>query len=260
MRLETDPDVSAKPSLLPKVWRWLWQPVDFWRAMEVLGLWTAAAVGVAAIHSANEDSRQQVSAMRDQLRTMSGQLDEMQEESRAWIGPASLSLVAKDRDEPLRVNIGYRNFGRQPATFVRASSTGSFVAMDPGKRIEDLAGWKVPAVFDPKSQCKRTSSYTTEYPGDIFLSFEGGVSKANQLSDDQGHQVSFQTLLDGVAQKHELYVVYGCFTYVAGQKHEFTTFCAMLDPTSSNNMDLSTWKLAFCPFGNDNGEDKAAKE
>jgi hypothetical protein len=258
MRLETD--VSPKPSWLSKVWRWLWQPVDFWRGMEVLGLWVAAAVGVAAIHSSNRDSREQVSAMRDQLRTMSGQLSEMQEESRAWVGPASVVLVAKDRDEPLRVSVGYRNFGRQPATFVRVSSTGSFIAMDPGKRIEDLAGWKEPAVFDPKSQCKRISSYTTAYPGDVILSFEGGVSKDNQLSDDKGHQVSFQTLLDGVTHKRELYVVYGCFTYVAGGQHEFTTFCVMLDSTGSNNADMSTWRLAFCPFGNDDGEDKPAKE
>jgi hypothetical protein len=35
----------------------------------------------------------------------------------------------------------------------------------------------------------------------------------------------------------------------------------MLDPTTGNNTsDLSTWKVVFCPYGNDNGEDKAEKE
>lgn len=230
-------------------------PTDFWRAMEVLGLWAAAAVGLAAIIYSTRDSTEQVGAMRDQLQAMSGQLDEMRQEGRPWIGPASAALVPKDRGEPLRVSIGYRNFGRQPATFVRYMSTGSFLAMDPlGKPIEDLSGWKEPKVFNPLAQCETTSSYVTVYPGDVPLAFEGGVSKNFQLAAEKGQNVSFQSLLDGVTQKRELYVFYGCFTYMAGVKYEFTTFCLVLDPATSSNTDLSTWKLAFCPHGNENGE------
>ena len=136
------------------------QAVGFWRAMEVFGLWAAAGVGLAAIYFSTRDSGEQVTAMRDQLQAMSGQLDEMQQEGRPWIGPSSPALAAKDRDEPLRINMGYRNFGRQPATFVRNNSTGSFLAMGPGQRIEDLSGWKDPKAFNPRALCETTSSYT----------------------------------------------------------------------------------------------------
>ena len=231
------------------------QPVDFWRSMEVAGLWAAALVGLGAIYFSTRDSGEQVRAMRDQLHTMSGQLDEMQQESRAWIGPVTAALVAKDRNEPLRVSIGYRNFGRQPATFVRNASRWSYLAIDPpGKRIEDLSGWKDSKLFNARSGCETTSSYTTVYPGDVPLTIEGGVSKDSQIMNDSGQNVSFQSLLDGITRKLTLYMVHGCFTYIAGGKLEFTTFCLMLDPATNNNTDLSTWKLSFCPYGNDNGE------
>ena len=55
MRLETDLDEKPKPRSLSKLGRWLRKPVGFWRAMEVLGLWVAAAVGVAAINSSNQE-------------------------------------------------------------------------------------------------------------------------------------------------------------------------------------------------------------
>jgi hypothetical protein len=68
------------------------EPVGFWRAMEVLGLWAAVLVGLSAIYFSTRDSgeqvgtmREQLRAMRDQLRTMSGQLDEMQIDARPWL-------------------------------------------------------------------------------------------------------------------------------------------------------------------------------
>jgi hypothetical protein len=54
---------------------------------------------------------------------------------------------------------------------------------------------------------------------------EAGVPKDSQVTTGDGQNVSFQALRDGVTQKHQLYVVYGCFTYLAGGKHQFTTFC-----------------------------------
>jgi hypothetical protein len=69
------------------------EPVGFWRAMEVLGLWAAAGIGLVAIISSSRDSGEQVGAMRDQLRAMSGQLAEMQQEGRAWLGPVAARLA-----------------------------------------------------------------------------------------------------------------------------------------------------------------------
>jgi hypothetical protein len=240
------------------------QPVGFWRAMEVLGLWAAAGVGLAAIIYSTRDSTEQVGALRDQLKVMSGQLDEMQQEGRPWVGPASAALVPKDRGEPLRVNVGYRNYGRQPATFVRNAHTWTWLAIDPpGKRIEDLGGWKDPKAFNPRAACETTSPHITVYPGDVTLAIEAGASMGTQRMNDKGQIISFQTVLDGIKQKVALYVVYGCFTYIVGERTQFTTFCLMWDPTINNDTDLSAWKPAFCPYGNDNGEltqDEANKQ
>lgn len=223
------------------------EPVDFWRVMEVLGLWAAAGVGLSAIFVSARDAK-------DQLQAIRGQLDEMQQEGRPWIGPAGAAPVTKDRGEPLKASIFYRNFGRQPATFVRNSSTYSILAMEPAKQIEDLSGWKDPKVFDQSALCGITASYTTVYPGDLTLAIEAGASKDTQFRNSVGQQFSFQSILDAITQKRELYLVHGCFTYVAGGKREFTTFCVMFDPRVSNGTDLSTWKMTICPYGNDNGE------
>ena len=68
------------------------QPVDFWRAMEVLGLWAAALVGLGAIYFSTRDAGEQVGTTRDQLKAMSEELDEMQQEGRAWVGPSEVAL------------------------------------------------------------------------------------------------------------------------------------------------------------------------
>jgi hypothetical protein len=228
------------------------QPVDFWRAMEVLGLWAAALVGLGAIYVSTRDAGEQVGTMRDQLKAMSGQLDEMQQEGRPWIGPVSMAHVPK---EPLKIEIDYRNFGRRPATFVRNASTWSWLGINPpGARTEDLSGWKDPKVFNPRASCETSSPHTTVYPGDGTLATQEGASRDSQIKDESGQNVSYQTLLDGITHEKSVYVVFGCFTYIVGGKGEFTTFCFMLDPTiNDNNADPSTWRLAFCPYGNDNG-------
>ena len=58
--MKQDPDENVKTSPLSKVWRRLCQPVDFWRAMEVLGLWIAAGVGLLAINYSTRDSGRSV--------------------------------------------------------------------------------------------------------------------------------------------------------------------------------------------------------
>jgi hypothetical protein len=231
------------------------QPVDFWRAMEVFGLWVAALVGLGAIYVSSRDAGEQVGTMRDQLKAMSGQLNEMQQEGRPWIGPVSMAHVPA---EPLRIEIDYRNFGRQPATFVRNAGRWTWLGINPrGARTEDLSGWKDPKVFNPRASCETRSPHTTVYPGDRTLAIELGAARDSQIKDGNGQSVSYEALNDGIAHGQGVYIVFGCFTYIVGGKGEFTTFCFMLDPTINNNSnktDLSGWQLAFCPYGNDNGE------
>jgi hypothetical protein len=230
------------------------EPVGFWRAMEVFGLWAAAGVGLVAIYFSTKDSGAQVGTMRDQLQTMSGQLDEMQQEGRAWVGPIGVALVSKDRDEPLRVTLSYRNYGKQPAAFTRNSTIGAINQLLAGKQIEELPWWKDPKLFNPRSLCQTSSSSQTLYPADNpGYSVEGGPTKDAQFIV-AGDPVSIQSVLAEVTQRHLLYLFYGCLTYVAGGKTQFTSYCFMLDPRTSSNADIYTWRFLTCPYGNDDGE------
>jgi hypothetical protein len=262
MRLE-DGNPRATSSSRYRAWlikfgRWLRQPVDFWRAMEVMGLWTAAGVGLLAIHYSTRDAGEQVKAMREQLHAMSGQLDEMQQEGRAWLGPVGAHLVNKNPEEPLKISLAYRNFGKQPAAFVRNRTGAALLTMKSGEEIEQLPGWKDPKVFNPRSLCQTESSSITVYPSETYTSIEGGVTKQTPAKEPTGAETLVSTVVDEIVREQALYVFFGCFTYFSAGKAEYTTFCIMLDPRTSNNShDLSMWQFPFCPYGNDNGEDKA---
>jgi hypothetical protein len=191
--------------------------------------------------------------MRDQLRTMSGQLDEMQQEGRAWIGPTGVVLVSKDRNEPLRATLSYRNFGKQPAAFVRNMLSASTNALIAGKQIEELPWWKDPKLFNPRSLCQTVSTSQTLYPSDTGYNVEGGPSEDHPFTGPGG-SVSIQSVLAEVTQRHLLYLVSGCFTYISGGKPQFTAYCFMLDPRASPNADAYAWRFLTCPYGNDDGE------
>jgi hypothetical protein len=249
MELETEPE-----GWLTAIWRWLWLPVDFWRAMEVIGLWTAAVVGLLAIYYSTRDAGEQVKMMRGQLKAMSGQLDEMQQEGRPWVGPIGVALVSKDRNEPLRVTLSYRNFGRQPATFVRNQSNVMAPTMEPWNRIEDSSWWKDPKWPSPRSLCQTTSEPQTIYPTNQGYNVEAGADASNPLLFLPGVPMPIQSAVDAITQREFLFIFKGCFTYVVGKKHAFTAYCFMLDPRTSPTADMHAWRFLTCPYGNEDGE------
>jgi hypothetical protein len=230
------------------------EPADFWRVMEVLGLWLAAGVGVAAIVYSRLDSAEQVGAMRDQLKAMSGQLDEMQQEGRAWVGPVGVALLSKDRNEPLKVTLSYRNFGRQPATFVRNQNMVMARTMEPWNRIGESSWWKDPKWPSSRSLCETTTEPQTIYPTNEGYNAEAGADASNPLILQPGVPLSIQYAVDAITQRQFLFVIKGCFTYVVGKKHAFTAYCFMLDPRTSPTADMHAWRFLTCPYGNEDGE------
>ena len=237
--------------------------MDFWRAMEVLGLWVAAAVGVAAINSSNQDLREQASlmrdqlhAMRDQLQTMSGQLNEMQEEGRPWVGPVAASLEHKDDvEEPLRILLAYRNFGRQPATHVLLRGAARFPPLQAGVDIAALPFWKDKKQFDPSALCNaetslRNDTPVTLYPSDNPITTGFGVTKDRPIVDNHNVAVPISAVVNDIVNRRLLYVFYGCMSYTGQGKPQGTLFCMMLDPRTNNGSDISTWKINYCPYGN----------
>ncbi len=67
-----------------------------WKRAEVIGLWAAAFVGVAAVCIGSRDANQQRKVMHDQLTTMQGQLNEMRSEQRPWMSISHASVVNDD--------------------------------------------------------------------------------------------------------------------------------------------------------------------
>jgi hypothetical protein len=95
--------------------------------------------------------------------------------------------------------------------------------------------------------------FQTLYPTDTGYNAEGGPDEDHPLTGLDG-PVSTQSVFSEVAQKHILYLVSGCFTYVSGGKLQFTVYCFMLDPRTSPNADVYAWRFLTCPYGNDDGE------
>lgn len=82
--------------------------------LEILGLWAAAAVGLAAIVSGNHDAHEQ----RD---VMQGQLRRMQKDGRPWVG---INIIQNDpiikAGQEFKIVPWLQNFGKSPALHVKA--------------------------------------------------------------------------------------------------------------------------------------------
>jgi hypothetical protein len=208
------------------------EPVGFWRAMEVLGLWAAAGVGVAAIVYSRLDSAEQLGTMRGQLHAMSGQLEEMQAEGRPWVGPVGVELEHKDDvEEPLRFLLAYRNFGRQPATNVILHRAASFPQLPAGVEESALPFWKDKKQFDPDALCSgKTPSLTddgpiTLYPSDNPITTSFGVTKDRPVVDNSNMPVPVRAIFSNLVNKRLMYVFYGCLSYTSQGKPQETHFC-----------------------------------
>src|SRR5271170_4885001 len=101
--------------------RWIFEKLEHYHGV-VLAIATVV-IAWLTWSLAVDSSRQagiadgQLDAMRTQQTIMQGQLDAMKQESRAWVGPSKIYFVdPNNNEEPLKVLIEYRNFGRTPAT------------------------------------------------------------------------------------------------------------------------------------------------
>ena len=200
--------------------------------------------------------RDQLHAMRDQMQTMSGQLNEMQEEGRPWVGPVGASLAhANDPEEPLKISFSYRNFGRQPATHVLLRSGARFLPLQNGVDIAALSFWKDKKQFDLDALCGGKNSLhndtpVTLYPSDNPLITGIGVTKDRPVTDINNLPTPISSVVTEVVNKRLLYIFYGCLAYTGQGKPQGTPFCMMLDPRTNNSSNLSAWTINYCPYGN----------
>ena len=230
MRLETDPDENAKPSPLSKLGLWLRRPGDLGRTLEVLGLWVAAAVGVAAINSSGQNSREQVGAMRDQLKAMSGQLDEMQEEGRPWakIDLHTANFPPFDPTGPataIPVVATITNVGKSPLFGAKIRSW-PFI---PGISGEDFfVAWKKDcAKFRTEDRGDPWDQGAFLFPGDNFT--DGNLMVGPQMPGISQKTLGMVKAWSDGRRVISIYV-YGCINYsfTAGGKVHQTRFLVQM--------------------------------
>ena len=225
------------------------EPVDFWRALEVFGLWAAAGVGLIAIIVSSHNSR-------DQLTAMNGQLSAMQEEGRAWVGLVGANLVdGTSPKEPLKAKLLYSNFGRQPATNVGNYYESTFATINNGENNDnysELPFWKDADKFNTKMACDKateSSNKLTLFPSHIDYYIEAGAKEGASITVND-KPASASDAADLINAKRILYVIYGCFAYVTHNTVELTNWCVMIGQIKENE------QFAFCPYGNYPTEEK----
>jgi hypothetical protein len=86
-----------------------------WQHAEVIGLWLAAAVGIAAVWIASHDAHKQAKIMQ-------GQLDEMHIDQRAWVyvdPPVVVEpiTISAGRNWQITIKFTFHNIGHLPALF-----------------------------------------------------------------------------------------------------------------------------------------------
>src|SRR5271168_1509032 len=97
-------------------------------------------------------AKSQAAAAKDQVTAMQGQLAEMRDEQRPWVGPFRIYLAdPSNNEEPLKVIVEYRNFGRTPAIHVQHHGGMTLPPITIQNAITQLPFWKDKAEFNPSA-------------------------------------------------------------------------------------------------------------
>ena len=215
------------------------------KKLEIAGLFLAAGVGLVAILASALDSAEQ----RD---VMQGQLNAMEQEGRAWVGPSKVYLEdPNSNEEPLKVITEYRNFGRTPATHVQHHGGAILPPITVKNAIKQLHFWNDKAKFNPSSLCgidTNSVSDFTAYPSNFDYTTDVGVEKNTVLTNKINNApIPIEDIISQIRTNQILYVVFGCFTYTTFEATISKTWCAFLNPDAGES-PLSKRHFVFCPY------------
>jgi hypothetical protein len=240
---------------------------------ETLGLWVAAAVGVAAILVSTHDSDQQRTVMEAQQTAMQGQLDEMKAtgaqtnqmieankqlaeaagkqaqaaidsaktaqenmvaSQRAWVGPRNAkSPTGPEMEKDLNIVVEYQNTGREPALDA-IYDADVFVSSN----VDDTSGELTKRIESFLSKCK--IRWVPTQKGVVFPS--GSTGSAYELNYTLSAGEIDQDVLDG----KKSVIVDGCFVYKSAGGIHRSSFCYFFN---SKKTKPSNWSI--CTVGND---------
>jgi hypothetical protein len=163
-----------------------------------------------------------------------GQLEEMREERRAWVGPISAGFQngLPQTGSPATVSVQYHNTGREPATDVFSDLSPYLVTL-----TEDLEGIPTAHIAQYVTKCRTMQPIIgaqTVFPTTGFSAYTAG-------------RVIEELLIDwNVLYGTSFLYVTGCYVYnTLGVTHR-TSFCFWFQ--NGPKMTAQSW--AFCPTGN----------
>ena len=202
-----------------------------------------------------EAAKSQAAAAKDQVTAIQGQLSEMRDEQRPWVGPFRIYLAdPSNNEEPLKVIVEYRNFGRTPAMHVQHHGGVTLPPISIQSAIPQLQFWKNKEEFNPSALCwadKNSTSDSTAYPSDVSYATDVGIEKNTVLTNRINNvPIPIDGFLSQILTNKNLYVVFGCFTYRTFDTTFYKTWCAFLNP-DKGEAPISKRQFMFCPYGNE---------
>jgi hypothetical protein len=163
-----------------------------------------------------------------------GQLQEMREEKRAWVGPISAGFPngLPQAGNPANVSVQYHNTGREPAIDVYSDLSPYYATL-----TEDLEGIPTAHIAEYVAKCRTTQPVIgaqVVFPTTGFSSYNTSRVIEEILID--------WNLLYGTS----LLYITGCYVYnTLGVTHR-TSFCFWFQ----NGPKMTPQSWVFCPTGN----------
>jgi type II secretory pathway pseudopilin PulG len=210
----------------------------FWEIAGVAGLWIAAAVGIVAVLVSSYDSGEQRWVMQGQLNAMSGQLNEMRQQKRAWIGPSNEEINTPIvSGKSIHITVQYNNTGGVPAT----NFTSIFHIREFSRKqwVGDAA---VDIIISLKDDCfsrtYNTNGTIVAYPTQNGINYNIGLDtiKSNPPIIADNSIIRGDTILSSE----------GCFIYRSGKNVHHSAFCYYYDSLTTQIAHMN-----ICNIGND---------
>jgi hypothetical protein len=157
---------------------------------------------------------------------------------RAWIAPVGAMFAdeAFSRPDMIRVQISFKNPGKEPATDINQNLDGITVPIPPGFHEWDSL------TFGPNNTCDGLEvkrGHAVAYPDDPNIP---EVEFEVVPKDDPSK------VIRDIETGERIFILRGCFAYTAVRERHVSAFCYFLLPVQT--VKITDWKFKTCPTGN----------
>ncbi|MGC2412835.1 MAG: hypothetical protein WA459_09115 [Stellaceae bacterium] len=173
-----------------------------------------------------------------------GQLQEMNEEQRAWIAPAMMELDRQLKDgPPLLVSVLYFNTGKYPALDISHHEEGHIYNTPNGWDDWDNM------VLVPNTTCDAIFPIVGR---DVAYPAAGIAAKIDYrvIAEGKGSEAGITTadIIKDIIKRDRTFYVNGCFAYDSLGRARYSAYCFFL--ATDRDFPVEQWRFKNCPSGN----------